>query len=503
MRIPLPVRLPLGKSLAIAGVLALVQAMERTDPAYVLLVFCFLLFSVLAFNTAGGFTRPSGAYIFFFSLLVVDVGTVYKALLGQPAQSNLQAPLQMMGVYVVAMLGMLLAAFVSRNVATSRDGMAGVFHLRTIDYDSAAVGCFMLFLILWSSAFLFSTAPGSLLKALTQVNQFLPLSIMLGTIAAVRASGGRRSTSWFTLVVLLYSFYLGTTAFSKQGMFTPLACWLIGIAWTRYSLRLYQIALLIAFAVLAQQVLVPLAGIGRDEMVTGTAEEREQIVEHHLTHIHELHQLEAEHSIAGDPDLYYGTPQGIFDRLTMMPNDAQLMDFTSQGHLFGYLAVRAYFENWVPHIIDPHKLEGVSVGGNTYAHEMGQLADEDTTTGISYSPAAEAFHIDGWRGVALLMPAVMILLFVVTDAISGDLRVQPWGMLPMLIFAHYAPEALLGGAIYWTFTGNLGLIFAIVCCGYVTPLLGLLLRGERRARGFVAPAQLLGHTKGLAGPEGA
>ena len=148
-----------------------------------------------------------------------------------------------------------------------------------------------------------------------------------------------------------------------------------------------------------------------------------------------------------------------------------------------------YFENWVPHFIDPHKLEGVAVGGNRYAHEMGQLADDDLTTGISYSPSAEAFHIDGWRAILLLQPCIFLLLFTTVDAVCGDVRAQPWGLLPMLLFAHIAPEELLNGTINYVWLGNVGVIFCIIVSGYITPILGMLLRGHQQAPLWTANLQ--------------
>ena len=162
----------------------------------------------------------------------------------------------------------------------------------------------------------------------------------------------------------------------------------------------------------------------------------------------------------------------------MMPNDSMLISFYDQGHYFGYKAVLFYFENWVPHIINSHKLEGVSFGGNAYSHEMGGLADADTTTGISFSPTAEAFHIDGWRGILLVQPPIFLLLFVTTNAMCGDVRRQPWGLFPLLAFAHVAPEAMLGGAIM----AKLSVLLAIFVCGYITPVLGMLLSGSNTSR---------------------
>src|SRR5579875_3707407 len=102
VRLQLPERIPPGKVLLFSSLLMLVELIEGTDPTYAVLVFCYFMLSVFAFNIAGGFTRPSGAYVFFYSTLVAGVGTVYKALLGQAADTHLASPRLVMGVYVGA-----------------------------------------------------------------------------------------------------------------------------------------------------------------------------------------------------------------------------------------------------------------------------------------------------------------------------------------------------------------------------------------------------------------
>ncbi len=477
-----------------SGALVLVELLEGTDLYYSLLVFAFLMLSVFAFNLARGFSRPSGAYIFFFSVLVVDVGTVFKALLGQPAQSNMDQPLLLISVYVVTMAGMLIAALVSSRVASTVNGLAGLLNLGSVEYGNAALGSFVLFCLI---SFVVSISAGQLdaiLNALSQINQFLPLSIMLGTIAAVQSSGGRRSTSVLTWVAGTYLFIqYGLLAFSKQGMFTSAACWLIGVCWTRYRLRPYQLALLLVFGYVAQTILVPISNLGRNEIVNGSMAEREAIVTNHLSDISALRKRDEQQVSDQAVRWYFGSPRGIFDRLTMIAPDAELISYTADGHYFGYLPLRAYFENWVPHVLDPHKLAGVAVGGNAYAHELGELAEGDIYTGISYSISAEVFHMDGWRGIFLVITPVLMLLFVITDSVCGDLRQQPWGLLPLLVFAHSAPEGGLSGPIWWTFTGNIGVLFTIFFCGYVAPLLGLLLRGDPNAKGGLPLAPATGH----------
>ena len=482
MRLFLPLRIPVARALVFSSVLALVELVEGTGPMYVLLVFVFLMLSTFAFNVAGGFSRPSGAYIFFYSTLTAGVGTVYKALVGQAAETHLYAPLQTIAVYAATSGLLLAAAYLTRKIATTRDGIAGVLRVPKINLRTSATGCMVMVFLINGSFALFPGGSGSILHAIAMVNYFLPLGILIGTVATIRDSNGRRSTSLLTIGAMTFSTYQGLLSFSKQGMFTPFVCWVIGAAWASYRLRPKHFAVIIAFCLVAQNFMVPLANVGRVDVITGSPAERLGILEKYVEHPVLLSKTNEERvaAYAGADYWYYGKPQGIIDRLTMLPNDSQLIAFTDQGHFFGYLPVVYYFQNWVPHFIDAHKLEGINVGGNRYAHEMGQLADDDQTTGISYSPTAEAYHLDGWKAVLLVQPCIFLLVFITTDAVCGDVRAQPWGLLPMLLFSHIAPEELLSGSITYVWIGNIGTIFCILICGYVAPVFGHLLKGRER-----------------------
>lgn len=482
MRIRLPERIPVQKSLLFCGALALAQLAEGTGPLYTLLVFLFLMGSVFAFNVAGGLTRPSGAYIFFYSALTVGVGTVYKAMLGMAADTHMEAPVLTISIYTVSVGGMLVAAFLTRKIVNSRDGFAGLIRVPDVDFGASAIGCIAVVFLIDGAFAIFPGGAGSLLHAISMVNYFLPLGILLGTIATVRSSGGRHSTSPLTLCVFAYAMYYGLLSFSKQAMLTPFTCWLLGVAWARFRLQPKHLIGIVAFCVLAQEFLVPLANVGHVDGVNKPRPQQLALVEMYLEHPRKLKQVNDDRTeaYAGIGDWYFGEPKGLMDRLTMLAVDSQLISFTAQGHYFGYLPVLVYFQNWVPHAVNPHKLENVLVGGNRYAHEMGQLADSDTTTGISYSPSAEAFHLDGWTGILLLQPCIFLLVFITTDLVCGDLRYQPWGLVPMLLFAHVAPEELLNGSIEFVWLGNIGVMFCIFVSGYVTPIFGHLLRGRQR-----------------------
>jgi len=160
----------------------------------------------------------------------------------------------------------------------------------------------------------------------------------------------------------------------------------------------------------------------------------------------------------------------------MVPNDDSLIAFTNLGHVLGNKCVIDSYVNWVPHFLMPDKPKLYEFcGGNYYEHEMGNLPADDTSTGISFSPSAEAFHLGGWRGIFVVMPFVMTGFFVVFDLLLGDMRRHTFGILVILLFGHLAPEVGILGPIYETMFGSIAVISSILFCVYVAPILGAAL----------------------------
>ena len=108
------------------------------------------------------------------------------------------------------------------------------------------------------------------------------------------------------------------------------------------------------------------------------------------------------------------------------------------------------------------------------------LGDEDRTTGISFSPVGEAFHIGRWTGIFIVAPILWIMLFTLFDSLCGDARKSPWGLLAIVLFAHIAPEGGLAGVIYMLWYGAIGIVFAALAAAYVMPILGTLFSGRER-----------------------
>ncbi len=500
MRLTLPTRISLPITFVYASVFFCIQQIEHTNLFFSLLYFAFLILSVLAFNLAEGFMRPTGAYIFWYSTLIVIVGVTWKAVVGEPADSNLYSPLLDMSLYTTSIVMLLLVTMVNRKFDVRAMGIGGGLIKGELNYTAAGLGCLVVWYGIIFSNELFGQAPGGLVSALVQVNVFGSLGLILATIGAIKDSGGRRSTNLISMVGFAYFGYLGVASFSKQAMLTPMVCWLVGAFYSRLKIRFVNVVGMIVMAALAFGFVSPLSA-SRDlaeglDYPGRIALAADLLVHYSVLRAH-VKGLE-ENEKMGGVNNYYDQPQGsLIERLCMLPPDDELFTYSAKGHYEGLAPVYEYFGNLIPHSLNPNKTSTFS--GNYYAHEMGAgLAADDFSTGISYSPVAEAFHCMGWGGVLWLLPAIWLLFFTTVDFFVGDMARYPWGLMVVVWFAHAAPETLLGGIIYYTGYGNFGMMFGIIVVTRIAPILGTLFLGRtpspsgRRlagARPIVAQAQ--------------
>ncbi len=215
LRLPFPERVPLGPVFGFAGILCGVQLYQGTSPEFALCSFLFIVVSALAFNVAGGFSRPSGGYIFFYSLLAVIIGIFWKAVMGEAGDSNLLVPKLTMLVYLCTITMMLVAVFLSRKLSLRRPLLADF--VTDEKMQSAVAGCTFTGLLLTVVLVAIpDKGSGTILSALQQLNQFPVVAVLLGTIHTIRRSGGRRCVSIAVLISGGTTFVLGIFYFSKQ-----------------------------------------------------------------------------------------------------------------------------------------------------------------------------------------------------------------------------------------------------------------------------------------------
>jgi hypothetical protein len=476
VRLPFPEKIPIVPVFFFATTLCAIQISQGTNSIFALGCFFYILVAAHAFNVAGGFTRTSGAFVFFNSVLGVIVGLCMKAYLSEPADSNLFSPNLTIGVLLSGMCMMLVAIYLVKRVAPKRALLGRM--VTDAKMQTATVGCLIAGFILMILLVAFPSGSGSVLSALNQLNRFFPLAIILGVINTIRRSGGRRSVNLPVLLAGFIMFWVGLFGFSKEGMFAPFACWIMAIASQRYRLSRAKVIGMVLATIFVFRYLVPYAQYGRNFRDEETGAASFSTVMSLLSNLGEVRRQYLETSADSYEERvlgYYNNPQGFFDRLQMISIDDALINRTAQFGTFGYYPIIAAFQNLVPHFIWPNK--PMVLSGNIYAHEVGLLGEEDESTGVSFSATSTSFHLGGWKGVFLLAPAIWFLLFFVFESLCGDVREAPWGLLVLVLYSHAAPEGDVGALIYTASYAAIGIVFAAVVGSYVAPLIGTLFIG--------------------------
>jgi hypothetical protein len=459
-----------------------VQQFQHTDIIFGLLFYAFGILSVLAFNFAEGFTRLTGAYVFWYSVLIVIFGVFWKAVVGEPADSNLLVPQLDMALYTTSMVMLLGVTLLNKKMDFRSSGLGGGFSGEKLDLTVAGLGCIVASIIINLLGLFVGQTPGGLISALIQINAFFQLGIILATAGCLRDTGGRRSLNFVNgLGIFLFSI-IGLASFGKQGMLTPYLCWVVGAFYMRMRVRFIHVVVLGFMVVLSIEFIGPLSE-SRD-LVPATANytERLEIVGYQVTHWKQFKAHAAEINAGTGHDngaaTYYDKAQpSLIERLSMIPPDDTFNNYSAKGHFEGMTPVIEWFSNVLPRFLWPGKTNEFT--GNHFAHEIGgYLSPDDFTTGISFSPVSTAYHCMGWGGILWLMPGIWILLFTSVDFVAGDLRKYPWGLLVVVWFAHQAPESLLQGMIYYISYGNLGMLVAIIISTRIAPIMGSIFTGK-------------------------
>jgi hypothetical protein len=484
MRIPLVQSFRVKHAILFAFALFIAQQLEHTSLPYSGLCALYILLSCLAFNAAGGFIYPSGSWVFFNATLVVIVGITYKAILGEVGESNLRDPNGTMLMECGGMLVTGLVAALARKFTPTRGFLAGMAYGEPM--KKAAIGAFLLGTAIQLMSFGI-VENGSFFAAVRQINHFSEMAIMLATFYQVKKTGGRQSTNWIVWASSLWSFaFNGLLGFSKQGLLVAPVSWLIAAIVAGHNFPRKQILGILLGAVIFQTFLVPYSQVGRNyradapsftENVTSAWRVLTDV--QGTREIYRTDQLNA-YAVDSDSAHLFDTRQGFFDRLNMVGPDDALTNYTDQGNEEGLLPTYEAFLNVIPHFI--WKDKPFYYVGNQYAREIGMIAEDNEATGVSFSPAADAYHQIGWYGIFLILPVFLLINFLVTNVLSGDVRVAPWGVLFIVVCAHDAPEGLIGDLLYDATYTAFGVVIVAYLSKYVLPIISGIITNTDRTR---------------------
>ena len=467
-----------------ALVLCAMELLQGTGRVFTLCVFLYILLASLAVNIGGGMTRPSGAYTFFVAMGTLIVGVVAKAVLWEPGDSNLQNPDKSIAIYLGGMASLCLAVYLTRRIVPRKPWLMGV--LADDNMELASKGCLAAGIGLPFLASAIGTENGSVGSLLGQLNHFVTVSIILGVAGQIKKTGGKSSVT--PTVILASSFLVffgGILNGGKQGFFTPIFAWLLVCAALRYEFKRSQVLAIVVVLVLMFQYLFPYA-----QFMRGSTDENATFSERlgrsvHLlvspTEVREGYEGSRANLSESREDRgpqYFNSDVGLMERMQMISMDDALFELTDQHGPIGYLPTIYAFYNLVPHFIWLDK--PISITGNNYAREMGFLPDEDVTTGISFGPLGEAYHMGKWYAIFVLCPLLWLMMFVIHESTTGSIHQTVWSLFLLIEYAHGGIEAMMGFVVYFAGFGTLILFITAYSTAYLMPIFGSLLGGPGR-----------------------
>lgn len=455
------------------GFLFLIHMLEGSNVVTALAFAGFTVVMVDAFNTVGGLIYPSGAYIFFAGLLTLILGGVSKAVLGEALDSNLFNAQKTMLVYLAGSCAIWTAAKISVLFRAKRPLLRKLQISKNL--QQTAVGG--LLIGFWGPYLL----PVAYRSTFNQANAFIALSLMIMVYANTKESDGHRSSSVFAICLWCGLTILGLLAFSKQGIFSPSMSWAIGATVGGYRLTMRRAVGAVSIFLLMSVFLAPISQVGRGYRGTGKeAAVAMDLLTHPLRTREQYNQTQKVlETMKGFHWFNHG--EGLMDRLTMFPIDDALIRRSDQGHTMGPLPLISDAINMIPRYLvkDKQALHW----GNHYAHEIGMLSQKDGTTGISFSAFAEGYHCLLWWGVTAVSMPLYLMLFVVSDSLTGSTRDTFWATLYIVFCSHYAPEGMLNTTFYGSSFMVVTITFVAFTSRYILPVIGGLVLPTPRLQG--------------------
>ncbi|MHB8302795.1 MAG: hypothetical protein ACYDC6_08180 [Acidobacteriaceae bacterium] len=448
MRLMYPTRININHVLIVALLLLFGQLLDGTDPVFAFLACLTIVLSAIAFNILDGLGTVSGAFVIFMAIPTFLSLIFIKVITWEPSDKHFTWPLVTITATALGWAGILVAAALSRKFVVRRNLIRftarDLENLKNTSAGLLVIGLFSQILLTNYN----KGQNGSIWAVLNQLNIFIPMATILATYYEICISSGKRSMNWIVVTSILYVAGFGFIAASKQGMYAPFLSYFLVCGALEFNFRPLQVmAILVWFAVSAG-FLFPWAqyarSMTRQSTLTGTVEATIGLLRDPQT-IPAMYQWYAE-SLRNNEDvnqvsLCYDHPHGLWDRESLICQDDRLIQLTERTGSIGPDYLISGFEMIVPHMIWPSRVN-LSLG-NLYGRETEQTGDEDYTTSVAFAPVGDAFREFGWSGVIVVMPIMYFFTFIILNAVFGDARESPWGLVLVAYAAFVAPGMLL------------------------------------------------------------
>lgn len=426
-----------------------------TDFYFAVMMSLTYLFALFAANQAGGLLSISGLCIMSLFVRSIGLSQLVKIILGQPAESNLQMPLETGLLFLLGFGCIFLATSMVKFFPMPIRLVEPITDPKKLIRVSQA--CLIIVTVAVTSRSMVSGDSG-LIRMLNGISVYLQccaaLSVAGFAAARIIETDGQKIISRWGVAALLLSVLQGAVGASKQGMLEPfLAIFLSAVAFNYKSIR-KLVFMGIGVGVLTVLVVYPVsqirksaAGMSFGKSIVSFADfamERFSSVEGVLSLLDTADKVAI--SAAEYEVYYFGRPLSIIDRFSIIGPADRLVAATEKKGLDGYAIV---FESVdiLPRSVTGNKVEYMDA--NFIGHKMGILNPFDKTTGISVSPLAHAYSMDSFRGVIILTTVLFFALFLTNNLLGNQLAGNIWSVGTILGLHHLVAEASIGTLYFY------------------------------------------------------
>jgi hypothetical protein len=359
------------------------------------------------------------------------------------------------------MIAALLVSAIGHRGAVIDRIHFSILELRIISVLSLAFGVSIAIEVLSLSA---APENGSVLSAFQQfVPALLAISVMTATYTRIADTNGGSVMSWYIAFVLVGGIVPGLLMASKEGMLTPLLCWLVVVASSRHRFTWLGALGMGLVAVVAWGFVYPFSLNARFPVREAlTLSDKVDLI---LEYIRDPTQFPDNLS---DPDesSEFGTSSSkvnIVARYSLLRDSDDLIhgDLTS-----GFTSIDRYFPvlfSIVPHVLWPDR--PVTITSNELGHKAGIVTNpDDSRTGIAIGTPAYFFDVGGWSALIVYSLFLFALFFVSTVRLVGTAETGIWGLVltgnEANIAGNCSPSVLI--TMFLTFIGIFFILIAIL-----------------------------------------
>lgn len=467
--IPMPDRVSMRWVVAGAFLLLMLQIVSGTEWVFAQLIFLFVVLAGYAANLLGGLRTLAGFCVIMIAMKIVVVSQVAKVLFWEAANHNLKQPWMTAGVLVVGMGSILAAAFVTTRIRVRRVLFRPNINLPYL--QGVTWIAFVIFLIASPGYLVLGTGDGYVqIGGISGVmKRLIPcggIAVVAGTAHAILSSDGRRCLSRLNLPPILLMFFLGIYSASKEGMIAPFVYLGLTAAAFRFRIGPAHLLALVGFALFLQFVLFPFGQVARNQIRGyGFADTLVEIRSFASEYLDSSKGFQALYQRSDDgldesmSNVYFDRPIDALERLSLIKTCDALVNSTLELGESKWETILPAFESLLPAAIfrRPYKNSA-----NYLGIKSGIISEENEGTSISFGFIADAFSSFGWIGTALIPFALCLLLFTVTQFLTGRMEQNIWWAFFCGLYHHQVAEFNISGIFTLATYQNLW---------YVTPAL--------------------------------